>query len=237
VGIDPYSLELMDLIDRQFTETPFYGSRRLTAWLNRQGYIVNRKRIQRLMRIMGLESIYPKPNLSKRRKDHKIYPYLLKGVKIQKTNIVWSSDITYIRVGRGFVYLTAVIDWFSRYVLSWKLSNTLEPRFCVDALNEALTLSTPEIFNTDQGSQYTSKDFIKPLEDRGIKISMDSKGRALDNIFVERLWRSVKYEEVYIKDYRTARDAYESLKEYFLFYNNSRLHQSLDYLTPAEVHW
>ncbi len=237
VGIDSYSLELMDLIDRQFTETPFYGSRRLTAWLNRQGCSVNRKRIQRLMRLMGLEAIYPKPNLSKRRKDHKIYPYLLKGVKIQKPNFVWSSDITYIRIGRGFVYLTAIIDWFSRYVLSWRLSNTLEQGFCVDALNEALELAKPEIFNTDQGSQYTSKDFITPLKDNDIKISMDSKGRALDNIFVERLWRTVKYEEVYIKEYRTARDAYKSLKEYFLFYNNKRLHQSLYYLTPAEVHY
>ena len=237
VGIDPYSLELMDLLDRQFTKTPFYGSRRLKAWLNRQGYGVNRKRVQRLMRLMGIEAIYPKPNLSKRRQDHEIFPYLLKGVKIKQPNFVWSTDITYIRVGRGFVYLTAVIDWFSRYVLSWKLSNTLEPDFCVEALNEALALSRPSIFNTDQGSQYTSKQFIKPLQDRGIKISMDSKGRALDNIFVERLWRTVKYEEVYIKEYRTAKDAHVSLKKYFLFYNNKRLHQSLDYLTPAEVHF
>ena len=237
VGIDPYSLELMDLIDRQFTETPFYGSRRLTAWLNRQGYPVNRKRIRRLMRLMCLDAIYPKPNLSKRRKDSEIYPYLLKGVKIQKPDFVWSSDITYIRVGRGFVYLTAIIDWFSRYVLSWRLSNTLEPAFCVEALNEALASSKPEIFNTDQGSQYTSKDFITPLKDSGIKISMDSKGRALDNIFAERLWRTVKYEEVYIKAYQTARDAFQSLKKYFLFYNNQRLHQSLGYRTPAEVHF
>ena len=237
VGIDPYNLELMDLIDRQFTDTPFYGSRRFTAWLNRQGYPVNRKRIQRLMRLMALEAIYPKPHLSKRRKEHDVYPYLLKGVKIEKPDFVWSSDITYIRVGRGFVYLTAIIDWFSRYVLSWRLSNTLEPAFCVDALNEALALSKPEIFNTDQGSQYTSKDFITPLKDNGIKISMDSKGRALDNIFVERLWRTVKYEEVYIKAYQTARDAFQSLKKYFLFYNNERLHQSLGYLPPAEVHF
>ena len=236
MGIDPYSLELMDLIDRQFTETPFYGSRRLTAWLNRQGYHVNRKRTQRVMRLMGLEAIYPKPNISKRRKDHEVYPYLLKGIRIDKPNFVWSSDITYIRVGRGFVYLTAIIDWFSRYVLSWRLSNTLEPAFCVEALNEALASSKPEIFNTDQGSQYTSKDFITPLKDKGIKISMDSKGRALDNIFVERLWRTVKYEEVYIKAYQTAREAFQSLKKYFLFYNNHRLHQSLDYRTPAEVH-
>ena len=237
VGIDPYSLELMDLIDRQFTDTPFYGSRRFTAWLNRQGYPVNRKRIQRLMRLMALEAIYPKPNISKKGKENAIYPYLLKGIKIEKPNYVWSSDITYIRVGRGFVYLTAIIDWFRRYVLSWKLSNTLETAFCVDALNEALALSKPKIFNTDQGSQYTSKEFITPLKDNDIKISMDSKGRALDNIFVERLWRSVKYEEVYINAYQTARDAFKSLKQYFFFYNNNRLHQSLSYLTPAEVHF
>ena len=237
VEIDPYTIEVMDIIDRQFTETPFYGSRRLTAALNRQGYPVNRKRIQRLMRIMGLEAIYPKPNISKKNQQHEIYPYLLKGVEIQKPNFVWSSDITYIRVGKGFVYLAAIIDWFSRYVLSWRLSNTLEPDFCVDALNEALSMSRPEIFNTDQGSQYTSTRFLTPLKERGIKISMDSKGRAFDNIFIERLWRTVKYEEVYIKDYRTARDAYTYLKQYFIFYNNKRLHQALDYLTPTEVHY
>ena len=237
IGIDPFSLELMDLIDRQFLDTPFYGSRRMNAWLNRKGYNVNRKRIQRLMRLMGLETIYPKPNLSKRRQDHKIYPYLLRGVKIQRPDFVWSSDITYIRIERGFVYLAAVIDWFSRYVLSWKLSNTLEPEFCVEALNEALDLSQPVIFNTDQGSQFTSSQFLKPLKDREIKISMDSKGRALDNIFIERLWRSVKYEEVYIREYRTVADAHASLKKYFMFYNYKRLHQSLGYLTPAEVHY
>ena len=227
----------MDLLDRQFTKTPFYGSRRLTAGLNRQGHGVNRKRVQRLMRLMGLEAIYPKPNLSKSHQDHEIFNYLLKGVQIRKPDYVWSTDITYIRIGRGFVYLTAVMDWFSRYVLSWKLSNTLEPDFCVEALNEALAVSLPFIFNMDQGSQYTSKQFLKPLKDNGIKISMNSKGRALDNIFVERLWRTVKYEEVYIKEYRTAKDAHVSLKEYFLFYNNERLHQSLDYLTPAEVYF
>lgn len=227
----------MDLLDRQFTKTPFYGSRRLTVGLNRQGHGVNRKRVQRLMRLMGLEAIYPKPNLSKSHQDHEIFNYLLKGVQIRKPDYVWSTDITYIRIGRGFVYLTAVMDWFSRYVLSWKLSNTLEPDFCVEALNEALALSLPFIFNMDQGSQYTSKQFLKPLKDNGIKISMNSKGRALDNIFVERLWRTVKYEEVYIKEYRTAKDAHVSLKEYFLFYNNERLHQSLDYLTPAEVYF
>jgi putative transposase len=236
VGIDSFNLELMDLLDRQYTELPFYGSRRMTAWLNRQGYSVNRKRIQRLMRLMGIEAIYPKANLSKRRQDHEIYPYLLKGVKIQKPDHVWSSDITYIRVGRGFVYLAAIIDWFSRYVISWRLSNTLEPDFCVDALDEALALSKPLIFNTDQGSQYTCKQFIAPLKGHGVKISMDSKGRALDNIFVERLWRTVKYEEVYIKEYHTVKDVYLSLKKYFLFYNIDRLHQARGYLTPTEVY-
>lgn len=236
VGIDPYNIELMDLLDRQYTETPFYGSRRMAAWLVRQGHPVNRKRVQRLMQLMGIEAIYPKINLSKRRNDHEIYPYLLKGVEIIHPNHVWSSDITYIRVGRGFLYLTAIIDWFSRYVLSWRLSNTLGADFCVDALNEALTLSKPIIFNSDQGSQYTSKQFLAPLKAHEIQISMDSKGRAFDNIFVERLWRTVKYEEVYIKEYRTAKDAYLSLKEYFLFYNNKRLHQSLGYRTPHEVY-
>lgn len=236
VGIDPYNLELMDLIDRQYTETPFYGSRRMVVSLEQQGHSVNRKRVQRLMRIMGLEAIYPKPNLSKKRHDHEIFPYLLRGVTIEKPNHVWSTDITYIRVGRGFLYLTAIIDWYSRYVLSWHLSNTLESDFCVDALLEALEVSQPLIFNTDQGSQYTSKQFITPLKERGIQISMDSKGRALDNIFVERLWRTIKYEEVYIKEYNTPRDAYLSLKDYFLFYNNKRFHQSLEYLTPAKVY-
>jgi putative transposase len=236
VGIDAYNIELMDLLDRQYMETPFYGSRRMTAWLVRQGYPVNRKRVQRLMQLMGIEAIYPKINLSKRQKGHEIYPYLLKGVEIDQPDYVWSSDITYLRVGRGFLYLAAIIDWFSRYVLSWGLSNTLEADFCVDILNEALTLSRPLIFNTDQGSQYTSKQFITPLKAHGIQISMDSKGRAMDNIFVERLWRTVKYEEVYIKEYRTAKDAYMSLKEYFLFYNNKRLHQSLSYKTPYEVY-
>ena len=236
VGVTPYNLELMDLIDRQFTETPFYGSRRLTNWLNKNGHDVNRKRVQHLMRLMGIEAIYPKPNLSKRRPDHEIYPYLLKGLRILKPNHVWSTDITYIRIGRGFVYLTAIMDWFSRYVISWKMSNTLEADFCIEALNEALEQSQPEIFNTDQGSQYTSSEFLKPLKSRNIKISMDSKGRALDNIFIERLWRSVKYEEVYIREYRTVKEAVASLKKYFIFYNHNRFHQALDYRTPAEVH-
>lgn len=235
--IDPYTLSLMDLIDEQHTKTPFYGSRRLKAWLNQQGHKINRKRVQRLMRLMRIEAIYPKPKLSRRDEEHKVYPYLLKDVQIKRIDQVWSTDISYIKIGKGFAYLTAVIDWFSRYVLSWRLSNTLENTFCVDVLEEALNISKPEIFNTDQGCQYTAANFLKPLQDKHIQISMDSKGRALDNIFVERLWRTVKYEEVYLKDYQTMRDAQGSLKQYFKFYNKERLHQALEYKTPESIYW
>lgn len=234
--IDPYTLSLMDLIDIQHTKTPFYGSRRLTAWLNQQSHQINRKRVQRLMRLMRIEAIYPKPKLTKRNAEHKVYPYLLRGVNIEKNDHVWSTDITYIRIGNGFVYLTAVIDWYSRYVLSWRLSNSLENTFCVEVLEEALSISKPEIFNTDQGSQYTAANFLKILTDSNVKISMDSKGRALDNIFVERLWRSVKYEEVYLKDYQSMKDAQRSLKDYLNFYNKERLHQSLKYKTPESIY-
>ena len=234
--IDPYKLLIMDLIDKQHTITPFYGSRRLAAWLRSIGHSVNRKRVQRLMRIMRIEVLYPKPKLTRRNEEHKIYPYLLKGLKIECPDHVWSTDITYIRIGKGFAYLTAVIDWYSRYVLSWKLSNTLENTFCIEALEEALEVGTPEIFNTDQGSQYTSDKFLAPLIDKNIKISMDSKGRALDNIFIERLWRSVKYEEVYLKDYQNMNHAYQSLRDYLNFYNKERLHQSLSYNVP-EVYY
>ncbi len=237
VKLDPYNLQLMDLIDRQHTDTPFYGSRKMKVWLVHQGHCVNRKRVQRLMRLMGIEAIYPKPNLSRRCKEHKVYPYLLRGVTVDRPNMVWSTDITYIRVGQGFVYLTAVIDWFSRYVLSWRLNNSLETSFCIDAVQDALDLSTPEIFNTDQGSQYTSPKFLKPLIDREIKISMDSKGRALDNIFVERLWRSVKYEEIFLNDYKSVREVKRSLNRYFTFYNDERFHQSLEYKTPREIYY
>jgi len=185
------------------------------------------------MKLMRIEAIYPKPRLSRRDKSHKIYPYLLKGVKIERPDHVWSTDITYIRIGRGFAYLTAVIDWYSRYVLSWRLSNTLENTFCIEALEEALYCSSPEIFNTDQGSQYTAINFLTALLDKNIKISMDSQGRALDNVFVERLWRTVKYEEVYLKDYRTLNQALSNIKDYFNFYNNERPHQSLKYNVPA----
>lgn len=227
----------MDLIDEQHTKTPFYGSRRLVAWLKQEGHQVNRKRVQGLMKTMRIEAIYPKPKLTRRNEDHKIYPYLLRNVKIERVDHVWSTDITYIRIGSGFVYLTAVIDWFSRYVLSWRLSNTLENTFCVEVLEEALSISQPEIFNTDQGCQYTASNFLKILKDRDIKISMDSKGRALDNIFVERLWRTIKYEEVYLKSYQSMKEAQSSLKTYMIFYNKERLHQSLGYSTTESVYY
>jgi len=231
------NLELMRLIDEQFTRTPFYGSRKLTKWLGRQGYAVNRKRVQRLMRTMGLEAIYPKPNLSLSNESHKKYPYLLKDVRITHPHQVWATDITYIRLHGGFLYLVAILDWFSRYVLSWRLSNTLDTAFCIEAVEEALQSGRPDIFNSDQGCQFTSIVFTQLLLDAGVRISMDGKGRAFDNIFTERLWRTVKYEEVYIKDYDTAVDAHQSLGAYFSFYNNERLHQALQYATPAEVHF
>ena len=236
--MDSYNLELMDMLDKQYIATPFYGSRKMTVHLREAGHLVNRKRVRRLMGIMGLEAIYPKRNLSKRKHDHKVYPYLLKGVTIDRPNFVWSTDITYIRLQSGFLYLTAIIDWFSRYVLSWRLSNSLESDFCVDALKEALQAHpSPIIFNTDQGVQFTSENFLKPLLQKKIQISMDSKGRALDNIFVERLWRSLKYEEVYLKDYETVYEATESISKYFNFYNNQRFHQALDYKPPRSVHF
>ncbi len=233
-----YSLDLMDLIDAQYLKTPFYGSRRMLAYLRSIGHQVNRKRIRRLMCLMGLEAIYPRQNMSKRRHDHKVYPYLLRGLSIDRPNMVWSTDITYIRLQSGFMYLTAVIDWFSRYVLSWRLSNTLESRFCVDALEEALEgFLAPEIFNTDQGGQFTSDYFLEHLLSRNIKISMDSRGRALDNVFIERLWRSLKYEEVYLNDYETVLEARDSIGKYFNFFNNERFHQSLGYKTPSFVYF
>ena len=217
--MDPYNLQLMDEIDRIYTKIPFYGSRKITVSLQKLGHSVNRKRIQRLMRLMGLEAIYPKGNMSKKRQDHKIYPYLLNDIQIDRPNMVWSTDITYIRIGAGFLYLTAVIDWYSRYVLSWNISNCLQSEFCVTAMEEALQQARPEIVNTDQGVQFTSKAFIDLLKENEIKISMDSKGRALDNIFVERLWRSLKYEEVYLKNYQSVPEAKFSLKNYLNFYN------------------
>ena len=222
-------------MDRQYLKTPYYGSRRMTAWLRTQGHRVNRKRVQRLMRAMGLEAIYRKPNTSKPAPEHRIYPYLLKGVTVDRVNQVWAADITYLPMSRGFLYLVAIMDWHSRYVLAWKLSNTLEVGFCIDALKEALSKGQPEIFNTDQGSQFTSEAFCGLLLERGIKVSMDGKGRYLDNIFVERLWRSVKYEEVYLKAYSNGSEARIGIDAYLELYNRERPHQSLDYRTPAQV--
>lgn len=231
------TVQLMRLLDTQYTATPFYGVRRMTAWLHTQGYHVNHKRVARLMRQMGIAAIYTKPKLSQAAAGQVIYPYLLRGVKITRVNQVWSTDITYIRLQQGFVYLVAVIDWFSRYVLSWALSVTLDGQFCREALQQALDQGRrPEIFNTDQGAQFTSRDFTSVLKQEGIQISMDGRGRALDNVFVERLWRTVKYEEVYVKDYTTVREARQGLGQYFTFYNHERLHQSLAYRTPASVY-
>jgi putative transposase len=227
----------MNRIDKIFTEYPFLGSRKIKEELIREGWSVGRDMVSSLMREMGLIPVYPKPKLSRKDSQHKIYPYLLRGVVISRPNQVWSTDITYIRASRGFFYLVAIIDWFSRYVLSWRLSNSLEVGFCIEALEEALDSGLPDIFNTDQGSQFTSNDFTAILLERNIEISMDGRGRALDNIFVERLWRSVKYEEVYLKDYQSGRETKEGLSRYFTYYNRKRLHQSLSYKTPYEVHF
>jgi putative transposase len=232
------TLQVMRLLDAQYTATPFYGIRRMTAWLQTQGYRVNHKRVARLMRQMGIAAIYAKPKLSQATAGHTIYPYLLRGVKVTRVNHVWSTDITYIRLHQGFVYLVAVMDWWSRYVLSWALSVTLDGQFCREALRQALSHGArPEIFNTDQGVQFTSSDFTGRLKHEGIQISMDGRGRALDNVFVERLWRTVKYEEVYLKDYTTVREARQGLEQYFTFYNHERLHQALGYRTPAAVYY
>ncbi len=228
-------LELMALMDRQYLKTPFYGSRRMKAWLRGQGHQVNRKRVRRLMQVMGLEVIYRRPNTSKPAPGHRIYPYLLKGVKIDRVNQAWSADITYIPMAKGFLYLIAIMDWHSRYVLAWRLSNTMDVDFCVQALEEALSKGQPEIFNTDQGSQFTSESFTGVLREQGIQISMDGKGRYLDNIFVERLWRSVKYEEVYLKAYQNGSEARKEIGAYLDFYNRERPHQALDDRTPGQV--
>jgi putative transposase len=230
------NLRLMRLIDEQYLKTPFYGSRRMTVFLERRGEAVNRKRIQRLMAIMGLEALHPKPRTTTAAPDARAYPYLLRDRVLTHINEVWSSDITYVPMKHGFMYLTAVIDWYSRYVLSWRLSNTLEGRFCLEALEEALTLGRPEIFNTDQGSQFTSREYTGRLEEAGIAVSRDGRGRALDNVFIERLWRSVKYEDIYIKDYEFVPELVMGLTAYFRFDDEDRPHQSLDYQTPGEVY-
>lgn len=230
------NLALMALIDREYMARPYLGSRRLRSWLRRQRHRVNRKRVQRLMGLMGLEAVYPKPRLSKPAPGHRVYPYLLRGVTVDRSNQVWSTDITYIPMPTGFMYLTAVMDWHSRYVLSWRLSNTLEIDFCLEALDEAFGRGRPDIFNTDQGSQYTADAFVERVTASGAKMSMDGRGRWLDNVFVERLWRSVKYEEVYIWRHDTVSALHAGLTRYFRYYNDERHHQSLNDRTPAEVY-
>ena len=226
----------MAKMDRHYLKTPFYGSRRTGVWLRSQGHKVNRKRVRRLMRLMGLETVYRRPNTSKPSPKHRTYPYLLRGLNVTRVNQVWVSDITYIPMARGFLYLVAIMDHFSRYVLSWRLSNTLDVDFCVEALEEALNKTKPEIFNTDQGSQFTSDAFTSLLLEHDIQISMDGKGRYLDNIFVERLWRTVKYEEVYLRAYESVPVARERIEAYMRFYNNERPHQALSYQTPAQIY-
>jgi putative transposase len=225
----------MNMIDRQYLATPFYGARRMAAWLKNQSYKVNRKRVRRLMEIMGLKAIYRRPRTSQPAAGHRIYPYLLNGMKITRPNQVWAADITYIPMARGFLYLVAIIDWYSRYVLSWRLSNTLDAGFCIEALEEALRKGRPDIFNTDQGAQFTGEAFTALLQQHGVRISMDGKGRYSDNLFIERLWRTIKYEEVYLKAYQDGRDARGGIGDYFRFYNTERPHQALGYRTPAEV--
>jgi putative transposase len=226
----------MRLIDQQYTACPFYGSRRLTAWLEQQGEDVNRKRVQRLMRLMGLEAIYPKPRLSAAGRGHRVFPYLLRGVKIERPDQVWSADITYIPLTAGFMYLAATIDWYSRYVVAWRLSNTLDGSFCLEMLDEALSQGKPKVFNTDQGVQFTTEAWTRQLRSAGVAVSMDGRGRCLDNVFVERLWRSVKYEDVYLRGYALVPELQQGLGRYFGFYNHERLHQALDYHTPAAVY-
>jgi putative transposase len=232
----PGNLELMRRIDTQYTACPFYGSRRMTAWLIAQGEEVNRKRVQRLMRLMGLEAIYAKPKTSVASHGHRIYPYLLRGVRVARPDQVWSADITYIPMAAGFMYLAATIDWYSRYVIAWRLSNTLDGAFCLDMLDEALGRGRPEVFNTDQGVQFTAQAWTGRLQAAGVQVSMDGRGRWVDNVFVERLWRSVKQEHVYLWCYEAVPPLQRGLGRYFGFYNDERLHQALDYRTPAAVY-
>jgi len=236
VGESEENLGLMRLLDEQYTRTPCYGVLKMEAYLRSLGHEVNTKRVRRLLRKMGLEAIYQKPNTSKPNPEHKVYPYLLRGLVIERCDQVWSTDITYIRLSSGFVYLVAVIDWYSRYVLGWALSTTLDADFCIETVGNLLEQRQCEIFNTDQGAQFTTPRFTQPLLNKGIKVSMDGRGRALDNIFVERLWRTVKYEYVYLQDIQTVQQAWLGLRDFFLFYNNERFHQSLDYRTPAQIY-
>jgi putative transposase len=232
----PEDLRLMRRIDEQYTACPFYGSRRMTACLIQQGAAVNRKRVQRLMRLIGLEAIYPKPGLSAAGRGHRIYPYLLRGVTIERPDQVWSADITYVPMASGFMYLAATIDWYSRYVVAWRLSNTLDGSFCTEMLDTALSQGRPEVFNTDQGVQFTAEAFTGRLESAGVAVSMDGRGRALENVFVERLWRTVKYEDIYIRGYDEGPELRRGLTRYFAFYNHARLHQALGYRTPATLY-
>jgi putative transposase len=227
----------MCAIDKQYLETPYYGRRRMTVVMRQQGFDVGQKRVRTAMQVMGIEAIYPKPNLSAGNKQHKKFPYLLMGLVVDHSNQAWAADITYIPLTKGFGYLFAIIDWYSRYVIEWELSNLLDTEFCMEALRRGLCQKVPEIFNTDQGVQFTSSQFTGRLEESGIRISMDGKGRALDNVFIERLWRSVKYEEIYPKGYESMKEVRMGLKKYFEFYNNRRPHQGLDYRTPAEVYF
>lgn len=236
-GVSEEDLRLMRRIDEMHLKRPFYGSRRIRDWLQDEGYQVNRKRVQRLMRQMGISALYPKANTSRPGQGHKIYPYLLKGLDINRPNQVWATDICYVPMAKGFVYVVAIMDWYSRKVLSWRVSNTMDADFCVEALEEAIRrYGTPEIFNTDQGAQFTSDAFTGALKAAGIRISMDGKGRWVDNVFVERLWRSLKYEEVYLKAYETVAEAQQGIARYFRFYNRERRHQSLDRHTPDQVY-
>jgi len=236
VGVSDEDLNLMKLIDHQYMATPFYGARKIAAWLKSERHNVNRKRVRRLMQLMGLKAIYRRPRTSKPAPGNKIYPYLLNGMEITRPNQVWCADITYIPMARGFLYMVVIMDWYSRYVLSWRLSNTLDADFCVEALKEALQKGRPDIFNTDQGAQFTSEEFTGILESKGVKISMDGRGSYSDNLFIERLWRTVKYEEVYLKSYRDGKEARDEIGEYFRFYNTTRPHQALGYQTPAELY-
>jgi putative transposase len=235
-GENEENIGMMRLLDEQYTRTPCYGVLKMEAYLRSLGHEVNIKRVRRLLRTMGLEAIYQKPNTSKPNPEHKVYPYLLRGLVIDHCDQVWSTDITYVRLASGFVYLVAVIDWYSRYVLGWALSTTLDVDFCIETVGNILERRQCEIFNTDQGSQFTTPRFTQPLLDKGVKVSMDGRGRALDNIFVERLWRTVKYEYVYLQDIQTVQEAWLGLRDFFLFYNNERFHQSLDYWTPAQIY-
>lgn len=233
---NPFDLELMHALDRLYTRYPFYGVRRLEQALRHEGYAVNHKRVHRLMQVLGLQAIPVRRRLSAGDASHRIYPYLLRRRVIDRPDLVWASDITYLPLRRGFVYLVAVMDWFSRYVLSWRLANTLDAAFCLEALDEALSQGRPEIFNTDQGSQFTSSEFTRRVEEAGVRMSMDGRGRCWDNIFIERLWRSLKYEDIYLKGYETVAEIRHGVDRYFDFYNQDRFHQALGYATPVQVY-